>query len=68
MKWLLITTMLNSPMVYKEEKTCIAAMNSIIEMTDNTAVCIPQGEDKSEESFKRFQKMLNSFSQGMKSE
>ena len=66
MKWLLITSMLSSPMVYGDEETCKKAMSAIVQSTADTAVCIPRGEDQSEQSFKRFQRMFQSFSEGMK--
>ena len=69
MKWLLISTMLSNPMTYGDKATCIEAMDALNERDiRKTAVCIPKGEDPSEQSFERFQKILNSFSQGMKSE
>jgi hypothetical protein len=68
MKWLLITAALNTQMVYDEEAVCRAAAFEIMRGLQQNATCIPQGADKSEESFKRFSKMLQSFSEGMKSE
>jgi len=65
MKWLLITAVLNSPMVYDDEVTCLKARNAISKL-EQMAVCIPKGTNQSDESFKKFQGMLQSFANGMK--
>jgi len=52
MKWLLISMMLNNPMVYADEATCNKAVKAISKM-DPEAVCIPAGVDEGEEPDRR---------------
>jgi hypothetical protein len=64
MKWLLISMMLNNPMVYADEATCNKAVKAIAKM-DPDAVCIPAGVDKGEENAQMIRKFLKAFSDSM---
>ncbi|MEK9697950.1 MAG: hypothetical protein VW270_19435 [Candidatus Poseidoniales archaeon] len=65
MKWLLISMMLNNPMVYADEATCNKAVKAIAKM-DPDAVCIPAGVDKGEENAQMIRKFLKAFSASIK--
>ena len=64
MKWLLISMMLNNPMVYADEATCNKAVKAIAKM-DSKAVCIPAGIDEGEERAEMVKKFLKAMTESM---
>jgi hypothetical protein len=64
MKWLLISMMLNNPMVYADEATCNKAVKAISKM-DPEAVCIPAGVDEGEERAQMIRKFLKAMTDSM---
>lgn len=64
MKFLLISMLLNNPMVYADEATCNKAVVAIAKM-DPEAVCIPAGIDEGEERAQMVRKFLKAMTESM---
>ena len=58
MKFILIAAALNLQMTYPNQEVCQQALDTVIKQ-DPKAICIPKGEDKSEDMFNQFFKMVD---------
>ena len=58
MKFILIAAAMNLQMTYPSEDVCKQALD-IVKEQDPKAICIPKGEDKSEDMFNQFFKMVD---------
>jgi len=58
MKFILIAAALNLQMTYPSEDVCRTALKEVLAQ-DPKAICIPKGEDKSEDMFNQFFKMVD---------
>ena len=58
MKFILIAAAMNLQMTYPSEDICKQALD-IVKEQDPKAICIPKGEDKSEDMFNQFFKMVD---------
>jgi hypothetical protein len=58
MKFILIAAALNLQITYPSEDVCKQALD-VVKEQDPKAICIPKGEDKSEDMFNQFFKMVD---------
>ena len=58
MKFILIAAAMNLQMTYPSEDICKQALD-IVKEQDPKAICIPKGEDRSEDMFNQFFKMVD---------
>jgi hypothetical protein len=58
MKFILIAAALNLQVIYPTEDVCRTALKEVLPQ-DPKAICIPKGEDKSEDMFNQFFKMVD---------
>jgi hypothetical protein len=57
MKFILIAAALNLQMTYPDQAVCQQALDTVIKQDPN-AICIPKGEDKNDDMFNQFFKMV----------
>ena len=58
MKFILIAAALNLHITYPTEDVCRQALEEV-KAQDSKAICIPKGEDKNDEMFDQFFKMVD---------
>jgi hypothetical protein len=58
MKFILIAAALNIQMTYPNKDVCYEALD-VVKEQDPKAICIPKGEDKSQDMFNQFFKMVD---------
>ena len=58
MKFILIAAAMNLQMTYPSEDICKQALD-VVKEQDPKAICIPKGEDKSQDMFDQFFKMVD---------
>ena len=58
MKFILIAAAMNLQMTYPSEDICKQALD-VVKEEDPKAICIPKGEDKSQDMFDQFFKMVD---------
>jgi len=63
MKWLLVSTVMNLDITYNVEDHCLRALQEVIKH-DKQAICIPAGENKSDQMFKDMLNMINKIQNG----
>ena len=58
MKFILIAAALNIQMTYPNKDVCLEALDAV-KAQDPKAICLPKGEDKSQDMFNQFFKMVD---------
>jgi len=64
-KWLLVASMLASPMEYPTAEICDEAARRLNQGGFGPAACIPKGIDEGEEAFRRMADVLKAISEAL---